>query len=515
MYWETGHPDFGMLYKFVEALPDRRADWNKQTGAFSHWEVPATIHLARSVVDVFGAVEGMEIDPEVQAMADKVPPKPKNVRSKKFDRLYPFQIDGVNWLRKIGGRALLADDMGLGKTVMALVYLNQLSDVERGRTLCVVPASVLYKWEWEAKEWAPNIKSILVADGGKAVIGDEELVIISYSMATRRYDELAMMGFTNVILDESHYLKNPKSKRTRSSQFYLSQAPRVLMLSGTPFLNRPYEMWQLLTILQPDQWGSQFNFGRRYADGRQNEFGYWEFKGQSNIEELREKLDAVMLRRTKREARPHLPPLTISHINVRGKYRFKKKAGESKIVALGREYREIGVVKAKLAIPWITNFLDQYIEEKLVVYAHHLEVVDFLKEQIEKKANILPVEITGRVSNAQRQKIVDAFQKTLTPRLLVINSAAAVGINLHRASHMLMVEREWSPALERQIWGRLDREGQENPVFIHAIRLENTVDDYFAELADEKNEFFNSSLGMDIPEQDINRWILDRRDKDE
>ena len=158
------------------------------------------------------------------------------------------------------------------------------------------------------------------------------------------------------------------------------------------------------------------------------------------------------------------------------------------------------------AIEWATDFLDGS-DEKLVIYAHHHDVVTELELGMAKYG---VVSVTGKVADAkERNRRVEVFQNNKSPRVMVITSAGGEGINLYRASTLLFVEREWNPAAEEQAEGRLHRIGQANSVLVFYLAAQGTMDAHLARLVDEKRKVFTSVVGGTDIETLVRKELLE------
>jgi SWI/SNF-related matrix-associated actin-dependent regulator of chromatin subfamily A-like protein 1 len=226
--------------------------------------------------------------------------------------LYPFQKEGIAFATNREA-SLIADDMGLGKTVQAIGVINE--DASIRRVLVVCPASVRILWQRELDQWLNRSFTIAVVGVNcqKPLSGDG-ITIINYDRLAPFADELE--AYDLAVLDECQYCKSPDSKRTSAALSI--KAKRKLALSGTPLLNRTIELYPVLRWLDPQRWpaGGYFRFGLRYCAARHNGFG-WDLSGASNLPELSDLLrSTVLIRRTKAEVLPQLPPKIRTVIEV-------------------------------------------------------------------------------------------------------------------------------------------------------------------------------------------------------
>ena len=270
-------------------------------------------------------------------------------------RLYTFQKVGIQFGLDHFGRILLGDEMGVGKTVQAigLSYLYQRD----WPVLVICPSSLKYAWRDELLMWLGprddgsgglgdlgQIRSsqiqVISKENEEFLVPEVTYFIISYSLAWKMSELIAKLAFQIVIVDEAHYLKSRESKRSQHLLPIIMRAKRVLLLSGTPMLGRPNEIYNLLKILRPDAFRSFKEFGMRYCNPKDTIFGV-DWAGCSNMRELHLLLEkCLMIRRLKQEVLFELPAkrrqkivVTIDDRSMRkiGKYLKQVKKWETQI----------------------------------------------------------------------------------------------------------------------------------------------------------------------------------------
>ena len=260
------------------------------------------------------------MDAEVERRFNSIP---RRLRA----ALYPFQREGVRFVIAHGGRALIGDEMGLGKTVQAIATATAFR--ESFPILIIVPAVVKLNWAEELETWLDELEpgSIHVVRGRadtqawrqprvKCVIATFGLFTTTSAVARA----VAEHEFEFVIVDESHYLKTRTAARTQLIVPVLKRASHAVLLSGTPALARPVELYPQITALcaptDPDLFGATFTaFTKRYCAARRGRFG-WDVSGCSNLEELSDKLKSVMIRRRKAAVLTELPQKTKRRVPI-------------------------------------------------------------------------------------------------------------------------------------------------------------------------------------------------------
>lgn len=180
-----------------------------------------------------------------------------------------------------------------------------------------------------------------------------KILIVSYHLISKITDILLSINFNVVIVDESHYMKNAHAQRTRMLMPLLHKAKRAFLLSGTPALSRPFELFTQLHAIAPAQWPNEKDYGRRYctvskaekkarqlASGSSGPKSWSEFSGASNIEELHMMLTAtIMIRRLKKDILAQLPEKQRRIIKVPIED-LGKKSEMAGLLSLAEEYEE-------------------------------------------------------------------------------------------------------------------------------------------------------------------------------
>lgn len=401
--------------------------------------------------------------------------------------LRSYQLDGVNALLGLPGDShLLADEPGLGKTPQAIEYMNRT--LPRS-VLVVCPASLRSNWRSELDGW------LGYAPASLSVYGYEQLVA---SGAPRP-------GFDLVVFDEAHYLKNPKAQRTKAA--FAVNASRRLFLTGTPVVNRPMDIYPILSTIDPKIWGSRTEFGKRYCagklipiqwrKGRPSKYA-WDFSGASNLDELNRTLRATcMVRRLKRDVLSELPPKTRTVLEIdapsgepaslvkaaarmfelnryRGLSGYDRELEEARKIAF-EELSNARLETARRKLPHVVSVAADLLEEeqKLVIFAYHRETIEAICGALSAYS---PVKLYGGMSDREKAASIAAFQ-TGTPRVFVGQlTAAGTGITLTAASTILFAELDWVPGNIIQCEDRCHRFGQPNPVRIFHLVFKDSID---------------------------------------
>ncbi len=426
---------------------------------------------------------------------------------------YPFQVDAINFLERYGGRALLGDEMGIGKTIEALLYLKRHPELRPVVIVC--PAVVKWKWQEEVTRWTGEEAVVLSGRGGREATDD--WVILNYDIAWGRLAQLAAVRPRAIVIDEVHFVKDQKSQRAKAMRGLsrLSSVQAVMGLSGTPMMNRPWELWHPLHLIRPDKFPNWWAFAYRYCGAHKEAVRFtggggatrtvFKYDGQSNTPELVERLRTVMIRRRKADVLRDLPaktrvtiPVQISgqaykklEREVLGEVRAKLKMGRSGLPVALAELAPLrqatGIAKMEAA----QEFIDDAPENgPLVVFAHHRAVTQGLHEANRRRSSL----IIGGDIDKQRQDALASFKSGRTPLLIVSTRAGGVGIDLTEADTSLTVELDYNPAQHLQAEDRLHRIGQAKPVFAYYLVAQNSIDAPMINVLEKKAKMVSETL---------------------
>jgi SWI/SNF-related matrix-associated actin-dependent regulator 1 of chromatin subfamily A len=481
-------------------IPDRA--WNVKTHP-RVWSVPNSPWHCAKVIEVLSPL-GFYIDREIEKCADAKAKKP-NLRKQLPKSLYGYQKEAVEFGYAARGRFILGDAPGVGKSAPALVWWYLFGGQ---KVLIVSPANVTWKWALkEAAMWAGD-RTVQVVEGSKKAMKDVDITIMSYRTMVNRYDELKELPFDTMIFDEAHYLKSSKSQQNRVARKLVKTVPYLLFLTGTAFKNKRIEMYQLLNMIDPVQWSNIKDFGERYCGGKL-EGGHWIIKPdkETNTEELQARLAPIMLRRTKMQVADDLPELTRVSIpiyldnqseyeqtlrSVKEQARREGYKPARALTLLNQLRQVVGRGKIKSAVELAEDLLES--GEQVVLFAHHKAVVAELKSAL--SSHRVGV-IAGDTKPKDRQMLSDAFLAGRL-RVMILSSAGKEGLDLYSGSHIIFVERLWTPADEEQIEARLHRNGQKNAVTAHYLVARGTVDERLDGIVRDKRLEFANLIESDI-----------------
>lgn len=440
--------------------------------------------------------------------------------------LLPFQRAGVAYMTK-RARVALFDEMGLGKTPQAICTIN--ADRKAERILVVCPASLKLNWLREFKKWTTKFFDFQIVSGTELVEFTSDVTIINYDILQAHRAALREMKWDVIVLDESHYLRNSRTGRTREIFGGIKRNKekevidrveplsfrKVLMLSGTPVVNKPKELWPMLQVLDPDGLGSDwFHYAKRYCQAFQIVIGGkakgWKWDGASNLDELQNLMRSrFMVRRLKKDVLKDLPAKRRQIIVLEPKPALKKLVAKEAAtyekyfgdkvdtdIALSPSFDKISEIRKLVAIqkiPYVVEHIKEVLneQEKIVFFGYHHETLDAVEEAFAGSC----VRVDGRVSLQDRQAAVDKFQSDPGYKVFIGGiQAAGVGLTLTAASVVIFGELDWVPGNITQAEDRCHRIGQKEQVLVQHIVLADSLDERMVNVLVKKQEIIDKAL---------------------
>lgn len=429
--------------------------------------------------------------------------------------LRPFQRVGVEFLVKSGVRAILGDDPGLGKTVQSI---GAILHTRAERALVVCPATMKYTWESEVAKFS-DLSTVVINSATDISKIDEatKVWIVNYDLLKRYVTELHKVKFDFMVLDEAHYIKTPNTIRSRAVKILAADIPHIVMLSGTIVLNRPSELFNPLTVIDPKKWNNYWRYVERYCGAHRTRFGL-DVSGATNTAELKQKLDAVFLRRRKEDVLPELPekirievPVDLEGKASRAYHKaysdfatFLKENKGKKDIEIAKTLQADKLVKINLlrevaaegkvddAIEIIENVTSN--GAKIIVFASFVAPLKKLEEHFGEAC----VLITGQTPNEERFEIVKRFQSDPSIKVFLGGiKSAGVGITLTEASNVLFLDYSWTPADHKQAEDRAHRIGSTHQsITIYQMHARGTMDDIMRKMLAKKRDVVEKIIGV-------------------
>lgn len=462
--------------------------------------------------------EVVQFPEEVQEAVDhdiNIPFEKSFHQSHVWKCMFPYQKEGVEHIiTKFNGRALIGDEMGLGKSLQAIstfMYYNHRTKKHKQKLLIICPAYLRYNWKNELEKWVNSDPMLLEASlqstrqpieptvilTGKDPLDQPTPLIMSYELAALHAKALKKMGFGMVICDESHYLKSHKTKRSKAIAPLVKSIQYALLLSGTPALNRPVELYSQLHMLYPKVFPKFRQFADRYCNGHMSPMGFYDSSGMSNNYELKWMARKMaLIRRVKRDVLTDLPKKIRSEIYLKLKKKdvkpmadgfkrwkelnatiptmvpasdmIKKAAFERKCI-ISDLYRKTSAAKVTVVKQVVKDMVDQGL--KFLVFCYHKALMDAIQEVCPSN-----IRIDGDTPLKKRQEYVDDFQNGDVQVAVLSMLAAGTGITLTASSTVLFAELNFVPGILLQAEDRVHRIGQKSSCDIRYIIADGSLD---------------------------------------
>ncbi len=431
--------------------------------------------------------------------------------------LRPYQKAGYDWLHflhEFGFGGCLADDMGLGKTIETLAFLQSLRRGHAQRAdLIVMPRSLLFNWQREAERFTPEM-NIHFHYGSERVVDtnvfdQKDLVLTTYGTMRSDIESLKEYKFHYVVLDESQAIKNPLAKTSKSAR--LLNSDHRLVLTGTPVENSTFELWSQFAFLNPGLLGNLEYFKREFGNPIER-------NGDEHASQfLRKMVFPFILRRTKAQVAPELPPRTERIIfsdmepAQRKFYNKTKEYYRGRLMGViedkGMNKARMQVLEGLLRLRQICNHpklvdvdfrgvsskmellidtLETLFAEghKALIFSQFVKMLSLIRSDLDARG--IPYEyLDGRTR--KRQERVDEFQNNPdVPFFLISLKAGGVGLNLTAADYVIHIDPWWNPAVEMQATDRTHRIGQDKPVFVFKFIVRDSVEEKIVQLQEKK-----------------------------
>ncbi len=439
--------------------------------------------------------------------------------------LRPYQQAGYNWLRflndyRLGG--CLADDMGLGKTIQTLALLQAQNEANiKEPSLLVMPTSLIYNWQLEAKKFTPNLRVFVYTgsnrDKNLKQFDRYDLVLTTYGMVRADIEVLEKYRFNYVILDESQAIKNATSLTTKAVMEL--NASNRLILTGTPLENSTMDLWTQMTFLNEGLLGGQAYFKTNFQIPieKQND--------AAKTQKLFALIKPFLLRRHKSQVALDLPPKVenvqyCEMTEAQGKIYEETKSYYRNLIL--EHIEEKGISKSQIIVlQGLTKLrqlanhpkmidssyeadsgkLDEVLEKletivaekhKVLVFSQFVKHLDIVRSHLDK-SQFKYAYLDGSTTNRQAQ--VELFQNDNTIQIFLISlKAGGVGLNLTAADYVFILDPWWNPAIEAQAIDRAHRIGQDKTVFTYKFITQNTVEEKILELQRGKQKLFNDLI---------------------
>ena len=463
----------------------------------------------------------------------------------------PYQKAGIEFMLK-SKNVLLADQMRLGKTIQTIGFINAEKRIDK--VLVVCPSTLKLNWAKELSKWLTRPFDIhIYIDGeisgtsfsvpvkgtnftyGTMIPKNAGIIIINYEQTIREkiFNNLIERNYDLMVIDESHRLKSMETKRTIS--IYGNEKEKIvgiidkswkkICITGTPIPNRVVEIWPTISKLCPERFGHFFNFVTKYCDAKQETIkkynkdkgksiskNIWKFNGASNLDELQKELrGSIMLRRLRKDVLPELSekeresiiiPVDAKDISSLIKMEANEYENKLKLTnSISLAFHEIAPIRHEIAlkkVPFVIEYIQDFIsdneDQKVIVFAHHKDVVQQLYKGLE---DYKPVLITGDTDIKQREKSEDYFRNSPDVKVIICSIlAAGVGIDLSASSFVVFAEIDWVPGNMFQAEDRSVNIHKKDSISINYMVFDGSLDEKIVKTLIEKQAIADKALNV-------------------
>lgn len=435
--------------------------------------------------------------------------------------LRPYQENGYRWaysLLRAGIGAILADDMGLGKTVQAIAVLLRLKEeglMDKAGALILAPAALLANWEAELARFAPSFAVSRYHGQGRELDEKSDVYITTYQTAVRDAEFLVNHGFSVIIADEAHVMKNPDTAIACTAKAI--PARFRMALSGTPVENRLEDLRSLFDFVLPGYLGGPAEFKTKFRVPIEVE------RNEEVAVQLKKITAPFLLRRlktdkaiigdlpskveideyatlTKRQAALYE---AVTRQALKAAEQEEDKFARSAIILKlltnlkqicdhPRVYDKESPAKSELSgksvllLELLTTLLAG--NEKILVFSQYVEALEVLRAVLEQELDEEPLIYHGSLGQKARENTVAEFQNGRARLMLVSLKAGGLGLNLTAASRVIHYDLWFNPAVEAQASDRAYRIGQTKNVFVHRLITKNTFEEQINQILISKKE---------------------------
>jgi len=453
--------------------------------------------------------------------------------------LYDYQKSGLKWLQYCCIRntgTLLGDDMGLGKTAQIISLVSWLVEENLShKILIVVPSTLLENWRREFLFFAPSIEIYLhhgiVRTGSINEITAKSVIITSYSLIINDLYLFNKIDWDLIIADEASLLKNPDSER----RIALSSLTRKLFIamSGTPIENSLLDLWSLVDLVSPGNFGSKEDFTNKYIKKTIERTLV-----ESDLAEIKSNLNYLLIRRKKEDVLDSLPPRIDIHqaLEMSGLETTEYEQCRLSILNEAKEHNSITSIfpliqelrqfttyprlnqlsldelksialkehlKSSNKLSRLFELLDEISksDEKVLIFTEYLKMIDLLGFLINLKFSCKIYNIDGRKEPLDRQVEIDQFSHESGFAVMILNpKTAGMGLNMTAANHVVHYTRQWNPALEEQASARAYRNKQTKPVNIYYLYYVNTIEEFIDNRLRQKTQLSSEIITVNSQE---------------
>lgn len=443
--------------------------------------------------------------------------------------LYPYQREGVEWIKGRSFRALLADEQGLGKTPTALVALHENRD-RLMPAVVVCPTSLVGNWVNEALKWCPKTQIAVLEGESDDVPPDfDGILLVGWHILEHYTRKINRWRPNFLIADEAHAVKNDTANRSEAFEALARRVRHVLLLTGTPLVNQHADLWALVNVLKPGALGELKEFRAVCKDDPDRAQAMIEpyvlrrlFAATVGDVVPEKRRDVVVvqdsqlpktfrkdyklaidqfdewLRRTlprriadeykRRKLDPKRTPAAVSR---ELEQRIRRAVEYEHLVKQGKLRVLVGVAKVAACSAWVLSHVRH--RRPVVVFAEHQEVFAAMEASLRRFH--VPFRTIYGSNSSHAHEAVDAFQRGRVP-VLLCSRAACQGLTMTRSCNLAFLERYWTSKDEEQTESRVWRLTQKEPVTVTRFQIPDTIDERMDELVKAKEEMTRDLIGI-------------------
>lgn len=456
--------------------------------------------------------------------------------------LRKYQKHGYRWLRTLencGFGGILADDMGLGKTLQVIAVLlaakqeretggenraNGANEAgERQPALIVTPASLVYNWQEEFAQFAPELSVGVVAGNQTqrqemlAAYQNWDVLVTSYDLLKRDIAEYEGKKFSYQVIDEAQYIKNHSTAAAKSVKIIQSRVKYAL--TGTPIENRLSELWSIFDYLMPgflygyDTFKKEFEspiVKNKDADATRqlkrmvSPFILRRLKGDV-LKDLPEKLEEVCYAKME-EKQQHLYDGQLVHMRTMLEKQTDENYKKNKLQILAEitKLRQICCdpslfvenfdgesAKRQTCMELIQSAIEG--EHKILLFSQFTSMLELLEKDL-KEQKISYYKITGETAKEKRVELVRRFNEDDTPLFLISLKAGGTGLNLTGADIVIHYDPWWNLAVQNQATDRAHRIGQTRAVSVYKLIVKNSIEEKILHMQEQKKNLADEIL---------------------
>ncbi len=457
-------------------------------------------------------------------------PLPEDLRA----QLRPYQQRGYEWLYKnarLGVGSLIADDMGLGKTLQVICTLLRLKEEGRltakNKALVVVPTTLLTNWTNEIRKFAPTLRYGLYHGVGRSweALREAEVVLTTYGVLRTDIDDINKHALSVVVVDEAQNIKNAEAAQTKAVKKV--RAPLRIAMTGTPVENRLSEYYSIFDFINPGLLGSPSEFLYEFArpiEAERNHLALERFRkitapfllrrvktDKSIISDLPEKIETNQYCALTPEQAAVYQTVVEELLQSIAQEDEKDIRRQGLVLKMLTSLKQIcnhpaQFQKTKQADPMLSGKAQRLLElldeilaagEKALIFTQYREMGELLVPMLRDKLGLDVPFLHGGCTRAQRDHMVEQFQKHHATRILLLSlKAGGTGLNLTAATNVIHYDLWWNPAVEAQATDRAYRIGQNRNVLVHRLITQGTLEEKIDAMIQQKKDLANLTVAV-------------------